>query len=204
MEVGLAKLKPNASADPDPGYVYLSASGAMPGFVQIDSCEEDPEGLTWSLQTPSGVTRFRSAHAVRSADCRQLAERFRQAAAFHQIPHQTDFFKVPLRFARNILDIEAKSFLPSTPAPPRKQRVSRRLMASVSAIVATVTIALVLPVVFRSPSPSSATTVATQAPSRQSAAIPHSPPQPSASAMHNMDAMAAQAAAKPRFRVSKM
>lgn len=130
--------EPAPSAEADPGYVYLSASRAMPGFVQVATSQDDPYGLTWSLQTVSGVTHFRNVHAVRTTSCRALAERFRQAVLFDQIPHHTDLFKIPLRFARNILDVEAKSLRPLDTAPRREHGLSM-------ALVATVALALALP-----------------------------------------------------------
>jgi hypothetical protein len=166
-----------ANAEADPGYVYLSASRTMPGFVQVGTSEEDPEGLTWSLQAVSGVTHFRNVHAVRTTNCHALAERFRQAVIFDQIPHHADLFKIPLRFARNILDVEAKALGPIDAAPRREHSWSM-------ALIATVGLALALP-------------VAMLVHPQQRATPQPVPAQPVAEAPPPV-------LAKPQFRISKM
>jgi hypothetical protein len=166
------------AAEADPGYVYLSASRTMPGFVQVGTSTEDPEGLTWSLQTVSGVTHFRNVHAVRTTNCRALAERFRQAVIFDQIPHHADLFKIPLRFARNILDVEAKPFRPLDAAPRPERGWSMALIASVA-------VALTLPIAMLVHPPQPPTAQA--APARPVAHAPEAP-----------------VLAKPQFRISKM
>lgn len=115
------ELAARACEDRDPGYVYLSVSRTMPGFVQIASSPEDPTGLSWSLQTFSGVTKFKNVCVVRTSDCRELEDRFRKAVSFEQIPHHSDLFKLPLRFARQILEEEAQG-LPATFAPERQAK----------------------------------------------------------------------------------
>lgn len=149
--------QPVAAAAVDPGYVYLSASRTMPGFVQIATSQEDPHGLTWSLQTVSGVTYFRNVFAVRTSSCSALAERFRQAVLFEQIPHHEDLFKIPLRFARNILVVESQSLLPLDAAPRRERGLSM-------ALIATIALALALPF--------SLVTLAKPRPTAQPAAAP--------------------------------
>src|SRR5688572_12282942 len=85
---------------PGEGFVYLTASSAMPGFVQLARCSEDPRGLSWSLKTFSGVTHFRTICAVRTCDAEALEARFREVVGREQIPHHDDLFNVPARFAR--------------------------------------------------------------------------------------------------------
>jgi hypothetical protein len=162
------------STEAEAGYVYLTASRAMPGFVQVATSQEDPEGLTWSLQTVSGVTHFRNVFAVRTTDRHALAARFRQAVIFDQIPHHKDLFKIPLRFARNILEVEAKSLRPLDPAPRRERRLSM-------ALVATMAVALALPL----------------------ALFVHPPQRPSVAPAPAPSAVSAEVV-KPQFRFSKM
>lgn len=169
---------PAVAAQADPGYVYLSASRTMPGFVQVATSQEDPEGLTWSLQTVSGATHFRNVFAVRTSSCSALAERFRQAVIFDQIPHHADLFKIPLRFARNILEVESKSLLPLDAAPRRERGLGRGLGM---ALVATVALALALPFALLAQPK--------QQPTAQPAAAERAP---------------VPALAKPQFRFSKM
>src|SRR4051812_28704201 len=126
---------PESLAEADPGYVYLSVSRAMPGFVQVTSARQDPHGLSWTLQTLSGVTRFQNVHTVPTTNCAAVIERFHQAALFNQIPHHSDFFKISLRFARNILDLEAYAFRPSDAPVPRKKKPVGRLVASIAALL---------------------------------------------------------------------
>ena len=118
-------MPPAQSQGPRPadaqGYVYLSVSPTMPGFVHLADSEEDPQRLAWSLRTMSGTTRFRTVHAVRTRDRQRLVDHFRRALEVDQIPHHADFFKLPLRFARQTLDSEAEQFSPPKDRMPARQ-----------------------------------------------------------------------------------
>jgi hypothetical protein len=125
---------------PDAGYVYLSISPVMPGFVQIAASKDDPQGLKWSLQTPSGVTRFHSICSSKSTNCGRLVAQFQQAVKSNQIPHHPELFQLPVRFARQILEDEAKAFAPieQAPASPPKRRgyfVAIAAAASLAAVL---------------------------------------------------------------------
>jgi hypothetical protein len=113
----------------------------MPGFVQIAASKDDPQGLKWSLQTLSGVTRFHSIYSSRSSDCEGLVAQFQQAVKSNQIPHHPELFKLPVRFARQILEDEAKSFTPlaeEPAAPPKRKRYSLAIAAAAAASLAAV------------------------------------------------------------------
>jgi hypothetical protein len=96
--------------------VYLSASKTMPGFVQLDTCAEDPRNRNWALQTMSGVTRFQCVYAVPTGNAEGLARRFRQVLTEDEVPHHEELFHMPIRFARQILQDEARAF-PGGPEP---------------------------------------------------------------------------------------
>jgi hypothetical protein len=98
------------SGNPAAGYVYLSASRTMPGFVQLATSNDDPSGRRWSLETMSGVTRFRCVCAVPTGNTAALAERFREVLLADKIPHHDEFFHMPARFAQQILAAEARAF----------------------------------------------------------------------------------------------
>jgi hypothetical protein len=142
----------SAESSPKAGYVYLSVSYSMPGFVQIDTSPEDPTDLTWSLRTMSGVTHFRSVAVARAADCPRLVARFRAALGTDQIPNHSDLFKIPIRFARQILEDEARQMedhapaLPSLPPPPKPPKRKPYLYAA-AACAATITLAVGLAVI---------------------------------------------------------
>ena len=180
------------SPDPDPGYVYLSVSRTMPGFVQIASDTEDPRGLTWSLQTFSGTTRFRNVYAARTSDCRSLEARFREAVPFDQIPHHADLFRIPLRFARQILEEEARAFPPTV--PPEEQ--SRPRFSWARAFTIALACALPLGLYSWHQEGQAARSVATQP--APVAAIVAPPAAVSAPAVGELPR------AKPSFRISKM
>jgi hypothetical protein len=112
--------KSSAYTAPESGYVYLSISDSMPGFVQLDTTVDDPTDLKWSLRTMSGVTHFRNVFTSRTSDTQKLVARFRKALQSDQIPNHTDLFKIPIRFAKQILEDEAKAF-PPTPLPEPAQ-----------------------------------------------------------------------------------
>ena len=122
--------------NPGEGFVYLTVSSAMPGFVQLARSDEDPTGRSWTLQSHSGVTRFRTVCAVRTSDSDALEARFRDALGTVQIPHHPDLFKIPLRFARQILEAEVRAFPSSTPLPEaaRKKPVAW-VTAALSALI---------------------------------------------------------------------
>src|SRR4051812_30213081 len=155
---------PESLAEADPGYVYLSVSRAMPGFVQVSSARQDPHGLTWTLQTLSGVTRFQNVHTVPTTNCAAVMERFLQAATFNQIPHHSDFFKISLRFAKNILDLEAYAFRPAHEPLPRKKKSAGRLVAAIAASVVVLVALLPRPARQATPTAAAEPTVAAPAP----------------------------------------
>ena len=183
------------SSDRDPGYVYLSMSKAMPGFVQVDHSAEDPSELTWSLQTYSGVTHFRTVFAVQTSDCAALKERFCKAVPFDQIPHHADFFKIRLRLARNILETEGKAFPPSHPAPPPDRRVAYGVLASIGLSLVTAVTSLLI---------HEGHTAQAKAATTQVAAAPAVAKVAPAKAPEAKPAEAPALGVKPRFRFSKM
>ena len=178
------------TAEPDPGYVYLSASRGMPGFVQVDTSVDDPRDLTWSLQTMSGVTRFRNVYAVRTSDRGALLERFRKAVLFDQIPHHSDLFKIRLRFAKNILEVESRAFPSNDPMPVRDHRAA-------NVITTTLALAIALPLAIFGFHPSATK----QAALPQAVACQVAAPQPAAAPV---EVEVAQPVIKPQFRFSKM
>lgn len=109
-------------AGPAAGYVYLSASRTMPGFVQLSTSTDDPNGRRWSLQTMSGVTRFRCVYAVPTGNTAALAARFREVLLADEVPHHDAFFHMPARFAQQILRAEAREFPGGPIRMPREWR----------------------------------------------------------------------------------
>lgn len=107
---------------PAAGYVYLSASRTMPGFVQLSASADDPRGRSWALQTMSGVTRFRCVFAVPTGNIAALAERFREVLLADEVPHHEEFFRMPARFAQQILEAEAREFPGGPVRRPREWR----------------------------------------------------------------------------------
>jgi len=121
---------------PDAGYVYLSISPVMPGFVQVAASKQDPLGLKWSLQTLSGVTRFHTIHSSWSSDCHALMAQFQEALSSNQIPHHPELFQIPIRFARQILEDEAKTFAPAPePSAPPKRKSYALVIAAAALLV---------------------------------------------------------------------
>jgi hypothetical protein len=123
---------------PGEGFVYLTVSSAMPGFVQLASSAEDPRGRSWSLRSYSGVTHFRTVCAVRTSDSEALEARFREALGTVQIPHHPDLFNIPLRFARQILEAEVRAFPSSIPlaAASRKKPIGWLTAAAAALVIA--------------------------------------------------------------------
>jgi hypothetical protein len=114
--------EPLPSGNPAAGYVYLSASRTMPGFVQLATSTNDPSGRRWSLETMSGVTRFRCVCAVPTGNAAGLAARFRKVLLADKIPHHDEFFHMPARFAQQILEAEAREFPGGPVRAPREWR----------------------------------------------------------------------------------
>jgi hypothetical protein len=123
---------------PDAGYVYLSISPVMPGFVQVAASQEDPLGLKWSLETMSGVTRFHTVFSAWSSDCHALMAQLQSALHSSQIPHHPELFKIPLRFARQVLEDEAKDFAsaPKPAARPKGRKTYAFVIAAAALLVA--------------------------------------------------------------------
>jgi hypothetical protein len=94
----------------------------MPGFVQLATSTDDPRGRRWSLETMSGVTRFRCVCAVPTGNPAALAERFREVLLADKIPHHDEFFHMPARFAQQILEAEARDFPGGPIRAPREWR----------------------------------------------------------------------------------
>lgn len=108
----------------------------MPDFVQMSTSREDPQGLEWSLQTFSGITRFHTVCTARTNDYRGLTAQIQRALSTDQIPHHPDLFKIPLRFARQILESEAR-FFPPTPEAVAPPKAKGHLTALVAAAILT-------------------------------------------------------------------
>lgn len=94
----------------------------MPGFVQLATSADDPSGRRWSLQTMSGVTRFRCVYAVPTGDTAALSARFREILLLDEVPNHDEFFRMPARYARQILAAEARDFPGGPVRPPREWR----------------------------------------------------------------------------------